>query len=574
MVLASVAPIAAAALALVLAPHWNLLAPQGLLPAPAMMLALCLVAMVCMLHRPFDSGTLGVGAVVVAPVVVELGILPATLVAVGAYLLVEMLRRLLRRYSPIPLLERRRFLRSLESGSLLVLALLGGGVLGRATAGWFGDALPGVSQLLATGIGYAVLVALLSLLDKKVRRPHLPLPWTQALPPLATDLIAWMIGLPVLLVVQAQGWGVAGALLIGFALLALDSARNALRHGVTAQRVGNLERLSRATRRLGSEEAEMTEVAERIRIECQNVMPFHWFQFELLAPEIPYHTWWTGPDRVLREGRPDPPPHPPALPGIHRRTGWREEERVLETETELLGRLRLWCDPRQTDDGSAELLDGLLPQMKASVRRLLLDRQAKVDPLTGLALRRVLNDKLDQIYALTRQEGGFMSVVMCDLDHFKKVNDTYGHAVGDQALELAAEVLREVQRPMDLAARYGGEEFTLLLPGTDSQGAQALAEEVRRKIEATRLMAEGEHVALTMSLGIASFPEITVHAGSELVELADEALYEAKRHGRNRSLTYLGGQSFRAADGHTVGAAGEGTPKSTSSQTKAPRLFA
>lgn len=563
----SLLPIALAALLLGLASHGSLMAPEGSFPRLGLMLALTLCTVLCILHRPFEGSTLGMGAIVVAPAMATLGPLPATWIGTGAYLLAELVRRLLRRYSPIPVPERRRFLRSLESGALVVLALLGGGVLGSLVASWVEPHRRILALLLVAGLGYALLLSSLGLLDKKLRRPQQPLPWIGTLPPLGADLAAWAVGVPVALVVESLGWGIAGGLLAGFALLALEAARNALRHGISQQRVGDLERLTRASRRIGGEGAEMVAVADRIRIECQNVVPFHWFQFELLAAELSYRSWWAGPDQVLRDGQPAPPSNPPALPGIHKRSRWQMIEKVLESDEQLLGRLRLWCDPRQLDGPDTELLDNLLPQMVASCQRVLLDRQAKLDPLTGLAMRRVLQERLEQAYRRCREEGGSMAVVMCDLDFFKRINDTFGHAVGDQALVAAAAVLRHLQRPEDLSARYGGEEFTLLLEDADGEDALAVAELVRGQVAAIELTAEGQPVPLSASLGIAVFPEIAVHSGVELVELADAALYEAKRRGRNRSLLYAGRGRFRTADGDTV------VGDETVAETVPPRIF-
>jgi diguanylate cyclase (GGDEF)-like protein len=363
--------------------------------------------------------------------------------------------------------------------------------------------------------------------------------------------MAWGAGVVLALVVAVQGWRVAGWLVAAFALLCLEAARNAVLYGQTRQRVEDLERLSRASRRIAgsTSQAGFGMVAERIRIECSNVVAFRWFQFELLARESIYRTWWSGPDRALQEGIPLPPDHPPPQPGIHRRQSWLKVERTLETEEDLLGRLRLWCDPREADPQQVEMLDDLLPQMIASLQRTLLDLEAKQDPLTGLAVRRVLEERLLKAYRRSCQFGEPMAVIMCDLDHFKQVNDTFGHAAGDQALVATAELLLERVDEHHLAARYGGEEFTLLIEGADGDQALQLAETLRRSVEALELVVDGEILPLALSLGVAVFPELHVKKPQELVELADEALYEAKRSGRNRALLHVGRHSFKAIDG-------------------------
>jgi diguanylate cyclase (GGDEF)-like protein len=124
-----------------------------------------------------------------------------------------------------------------------------------------------------------------------------------------------------------------------------------------------------------------------------------------------------------------------------------------------------------------------------------------------------------------------LSVVLADLDRFKEVNDTHGHAIGDEALWTFADVLRETMREADVAGRWGGEEFLLLLPGADEDGASQLAERVRARLSARRI-AGAPDLRLTASFGVAEYvPE----SGAErLVGAADRALYQAKRAGKNR----------------------------------------
>ena len=161
-----------------------------------------------------------------------------------------------------------------------------------------------------------------------------------------------------------------------------------------------------------------------------------------------------------------------------------------------------------------------------------------------------------------------MAVVMCDLDHFKKINDTYGHATGDQALSATAALLAAETGDDHLAARYGGEEFTLLLEEADGDEALALAERIRAAVEALDVVVDGQRIPLTLSLGVAVFPQLHVKRPQELVELADEALYEAKGHGRNRALLHLGRGRFRTAAGGTVSGQGDSKP------VEPPHIFA
>jgi diguanylate cyclase (GGDEF)-like protein len=163
----------------------------------------------------------------------------------------------------------------------------------------------------------------------------------------------------------------------------------------------------------------------------------------------------------------------------------------------------------------------------------LVERQALVDSLTGLANRRSVEDTLRSELARASRFGNEVCVVFADLDFFKRVNDKYGHAAGDEVLKAFAFALRETVRESDLAGRWGGEEFALVLTGTGSMGGARLAERARAAIESRNVeMPNGELVSVTASFGVASFPE-TQELG-ELLAAADSALYEAKRGGRNR----------------------------------------
>src|ERR1700761_5418853 len=144
------------------------------------------------------------------------------------------------------------------------------------------------------------------------------------------------------------------------------------------------------------------------------------------------------------------------------------------------------------------MLDRLLPQMTASVRRCLLDREAREDPLTGLAMRRVLEKHMHAAHASCTEEGGAMSVVLCDLDRFKRINDTYGHSAGDAALIAVANVLKQQRRPGDLCCRYGGEELVVLLEKTGGEAALQVAERIRRSVEGIEFVVEDERVPLTL----------------------------------------------------------------------------
>ncbi len=123
---------------------------------------------------------------------------------------------------------------------------------------------------------------------------------------------------------------------------------------------------------------------------------------------------------------------------------------------------------------------------------------------------------------------------MADIDHFKSINDTYGHQEGDRVLKVVSDIITGLLREYDLAARFGGEEFALILPETDLKSAFAVASRVRNKIEEYVFDGALETLRLTISLGVATCPHCKISSINDLIRLADDALYEAKREGRNR----------------------------------------
>lgn len=163
-----------------------------------------------------------------------------------------------------------------------------------------------------------------------------------------------------------------------------------------------------------------------------------------------------------------------------------------------------------------------------------LERIARVDGLTGVANRRFLMEALEAEFVRCRRYRRPFTFIMIDLDHFKRVNDEFGHQVGDEVLEAAAQVMCSTLRINDLVGRYGGEEFAVMLPETAGEGAWAVADRCRRLIETLGIESGGRSVPTTASVGMASVPQVDVHTVADLVRLADGALYEAKHGGRNR----------------------------------------
>jgi diguanylate cyclase len=166
------------------------------------------------------------------------------------------------------------------------------------------------------------------------------------------------------------------------------------------------------------------------------------------------------------------------------------------------------------------------------------EQRSNTDALTGLANRRSLEEFFRSAQITAMETGEPLSILMIDIDHFKKFNDSYGHQVGDQVLRLVAKVLQDNVRDVDLAARYGGEELIAVLPGANLDVCAQVAERIRRRISEARLTrrATGQEIAsVTVSIGVAQFR--LAESAEAMVERCDRALYQAKRSGRNRTVT-------------------------------------
>jgi diguanylate cyclase len=180
-------------------------------------------------------------------------------------------------------------------------------------------------------------------------------------------------------------------------------------------------------------------------------------------------------------------------------------------------------------DQSSQQIEGLRVDLAKA------QRDANTDSLTGIANRKYFDYELGAAAEEAQLRHQPLSLLLADIDQFKRFNDTHGHQVGDQVLRLVAQVLTSSVKGRDLAARYGGEEFAVLLPQTDLEGACHLAEQIRRTVADNHIRSKsnGRHLGrITLSLGCAQYdPQ---EALSDLIRRADEALYEAKRQGRNR----------------------------------------
>ncbi len=166
-----------------------------------------------------------------------------------------------------------------------------------------------------------------------------------------------------------------------------------------------------------------------------------------------------------------------------------------------------------------------------------INRMATIDSLTGIANRRAYQRGFEAMLDRARRRSGGLFIVLCDIDHFKQINDNYGHPFGDEVLRQVAKLFDAVVRSVDLAARTGGEEFAILLEDADNQGAWKVAERLRELVESLHVRAQGQLVPVTISLGIAAFPQ-DGNSLEKLVSCADKALYEAKKNGRNRTVVW------------------------------------
>jgi diguanylate cyclase (GGDEF)-like protein len=181
------------------------------------------------------------------------------------------------------------------------------------------------------------------------------------------------------------------------------------------------------------------------------------------------------------------------------------------------------------------------------------------DDLTGLDNRRHLNERIEEMFQHAQRLNEAFSLVMCDLDKFKSVNDTYGHQAGDEVLKQLAAILREEAREIDRVGRYGGEEFMLLLPGTVLDASVTFAERVRKRIERHTFTFDGGSIQRTASFGVAGWPHPKIQDSDALVRMADDALYVAKETGRNRVIRF-DSDEFNAHQSATDGADASGAP--------------
>jgi two-component system, cell cycle response regulator len=190
-------------------------------------------------------------------------------------------------------------------------------------------------------------------------------------------------------------------------------------------------------------------------------------------------------------------------------------------ETELIARVNVHLKIKQLQD-------------QLRIKNNELEQLTRTDPLTSVANRRHFIETLTYEYHRSNRYSRPLSLIMLDIDFFKKVNDTYGHQAGDQTLVTVSDLFKRHLRMQDLVARYGGEEFALLLPETKSQDALAVANRCLKNVEECVIEYNELRFSVTVSMGLTSLPNDKISNVNELIKMADDALYEAKHSGRNR----------------------------------------
>lgn len=210
--------------------------------------------------------------------------------------------------------------------------------------------------------------------------------------------------------------------------------------------------------------------------------------------------------------------------------------RGLERSAERFGAGDLSSRVQPIGDDELAQLAGTFNTMadKLAQSQALLRELSTHDSLTGLVNYRELHRLLADEAERSRRYGRPFSLLMLDIDHFKSINDTYGHLSGDKALRALAALIRGEVRPTDVVARYGGEEFVLVLPETAGPGAMTLAERLRARVAGHTVAVTADHpISMTVSIGVASYPD-SANSVQKLLSAADQALYTAKSAGRNR----------------------------------------
>jgi diguanylate cyclase (GGDEF)-like protein len=217
----------------------------------------------------------------------------------------------------------------------------------------------------------------------------------------------------------------------------------------------------------------------------------------------------------------------------------------LAVNGEIIGCISLDSDqPNAFDAQDLQFFSVIGYQMAATLKHFQrfssIKDMAIYDTLTNVHNRRYFNERIEAETQKSFLSGTPLSLMIVDIDYFKKVNDTYGHTGGDKVLCKIASLLKNSVRKDDTVARYGGEEFVLVLPGAKLEVTSMIAERIRRLVETTLFEVGQTQIHLTISLGISNLPSHRARSKEELIKMADQALYNAKRGGRNRVCIFMG----------------------------------
>jgi len=217
----------------------------------------------------------------------------------------------------------------------------------------------------------------------------------------------------------------------------------------------------------------------------------------------------------------------------------------LAVEGETIGCISLDSDqPNAFDAQDLQFFSVIGYQMAATLKHFQrfssIKDMAIYDTLTNVHNRRYFDESIGTETQKSFLSGTPLSLMIVDIDYFKKVNDTYGHTEGDKVLCKIASLLKNSVRKDDTVARYGGEEFVLVLPGAKLEVTSVIAERIRRLVETTLFEVGQTQIHLTISLGISNLPSHRARSKEELIKMADQALYHAKRGGRNRVCIFMG----------------------------------
>ncbi|OGR96065.1 MAG: hypothetical protein A2902_04675 [Elusimicrobia bacterium RIFCSPLOWO2_01_FULL_64_13] len=322
------------------------------------------------------------------------------------------------------------------------------------------------------------------------------------------------------------------------ALLAEEERKNSL----FRTEIEDLDREVIATRKVyaavrGLGEAfSWEEMIPHIDFAVQNCLEFRDYQLHLLDDNAGYQ-------KVLSRGSrlPEPPADPDSKrPRWHSIHGDFYVENPICQGPEKIGFLWARATDEQAARGEApvledtsEIAEELVMGLQKARLFTRLEKLSRIDGLTGVHRRQIFNERMNEEIRRARAFKSFFSLLICDLDHFKRINDTYGHQAGDEVLKRTGELLKECVYETDFVARYGGEEFVILLPQADPAGVKRKAEFMRRRLAREIFSLAWSEISVTMSVGISHFPRDGSDP-SALLRAADRALYAAKEAGRNR----------------------------------------